>query len=308
MFSKYFLLNEIVKFLVKKEFHVLLTSGCFDIAARKNFILLIKALANVDSLIEEQAKNLRAISYFTSSFPLIVSENSNSGKLKDEIIYSRFQLPVVTLRMFKQIIEEEIVPEVKAIKGKYIVRINSNYLRKRRKELNLSLSDLAKEIEISKKALYEIENGKVNPSLETVEKLEKFLKVNLRLPYRMQRVEKIYVKAKDKFQEKISSEFFRLGIDNSPITSACLKIVGKEKFSLIANLSKNASNLEKTAPKLKSLSSIFSSYGIFFVKESDKKIVEGMPIILESELSELESSKELNKLIRERSEETVKFK
>jgi putative transcriptional regulator len=302
MFSKYFLLNEIVKFLVKKEFRVLLTSGCFDIAARKNFILLIKALANVDSLMEEQAKNLKAISYFISAFPMIVSESSNSGKLKDEIIYSRFQLPVVTLQMFKQIVEEEIVPEVKAIKGKYVVRINSNYLRKRRKELNLSLSDLAKEVEISKKALYEIEKGKVNPSLETVEKLEKFLKINLRVPYEMQKVEKIYVKAKDKFQEKISSEFFRLGIDNSPITSSCLKIVGRKKFSLIANLSNNISNLERSASKLKSLSSIFSSYGIFFVKESDKKIVEGMPIILESELSELKSSKELNKLIKERSE------
>jgi len=302
MLSKYFLLNEIVNFLVKKEFRVLLASGCFDIAARKNFILLIKVLANVDSLVEEQAKNLKAISYFTSSFPLIVSENSNSGKLRDEIIYSRFQLPVVTLRMFKQIIEEEIVPEVKAIKGKYIVHINTNYLRKKRKELNLSLSDLAKEIEISKKALYEIEKGKVNPSLETVEKLEKFLKINLRVPYRMQKVEKVYVKARDKFQEKISSEFFRLGIDNSPVTSSCLKIVGKEKFSLIANLSKNSFNLEKAAFKLKSLSSIFSSYGIFFVKESDKEIVEGVPVILESELSELESSKELNKLIKERSE------
>jgi putative transcriptional regulator len=302
MLSKYFLLNEIVNFLVKKEFRVLLTSGCFDIAARKNFILLIKVLANVDSLVEEQAKNLRAISYFTSSFPMVVSESSNSGKLKDEIIYSRFQLPVVTLRMFKKIIEEEIVPEVKAIKGKYIVCINSNYLRKRRKELNLSLSDLAKEIEISKKALYEIEKGKVNPSLETVKKLEKFLKINLRAPYKMQKVEKIYVKAKDKFQKKISSEFFRLGIDNSPVTSFCLKIVGREKFSLIANLSNNTSNLERTASKLKSLSSIFSSYGIFFVKESNKKIVEGIPIILESELSELESPKELNKLIKERSE------
>jgi putative transcriptional regulator len=234
---------------------------------------------------------------------MIVSENSNSGKLKDEVIYSRFELPVVTLRMFKQIIEEETMPEVKAIKGKYIVQINPNYLRKRRKELNLSLSDLAKEVDISKKALYEIEKGRVNPSLRTVEKLEKFLKINLRVPYEMQRAEKIYVKAKDEFQKKISSEFFRLGIDNSPITSSCLKIVGKEKFCLIADLSSNTSKLEKTAFKLKSLSSIFSSYGIFFVKKSDKKVIEGMPIILESELAELESSKELNKLIKERSEE-----
>jgi predicted transcriptional regulator len=300
MFSKYFLLNEIVKFLTKKDFRVLLTSGCFDVAARRDFILLIKALINVDSLLREQAMNLKVISHFISAFPLVVAEASSSGKLKDEIIYSRFQLPVVNFETFKRIVEENM-PEVRAIKGKYVSLINGEYLRKRRRELKLSLEELSKRAGTSKKALYEIENKRVIPTLETVEKLENLLKINLKVRYKMKPAEKTYIQPKNNFQKKISLEFFRLGIDNSPVTSTTFDIVGKEKSSLIAGLSYNTSNLEKTAARLKKLMTIFSSQGMFFVKKSDKKIIEGIPIVLESELPELESSEELNKLIKERS-------
>jgi putative transcriptional regulator len=155
MFNKSFLVNRLVKSLKEKEFQLFLTQGCFDIAARKDFLMLIKALTNVDGLLEEQAQSLKTISYFVSGYPLVVSERTNRGSLCDEVIYSRFQLPVVTPSTFECIIEEEMIPEVKAIKGKHTVVINAVYLKKRRQELNLSLGKLSKEIGISKKALYE---------------------------------------------------------------------------------------------------------------------------------------------------------
>ncbi len=302
MFEKSFLVNKIVNSLEKKEFQLFLTSGCFDIVARKEFLMLIKALTNVDGLIEEQAQSLKTISYFISAYPLVVSERTNHGNLNDEVIYSRFQVPVVTSEMFDNMIEEEIIPEIKAIKGKHIVVINTIYLRKKREELNLSLEKLSKQIGISKKALYEIEKQRVNPTLETVQRLEELLGIDLKVPYKMERVERTYIEPKNEFQKKVSSEFSRIGVDNSAVTSASFEIIGKEKTSLITGLSENTVKIKKVVSQVKGLSSIFFSQRMFVAKKSHEQAIEGVPIVLESELPDLESSKELNKLIREKSE------
>jgi len=302
MFNKSLLVDRLVKNLIDKEFQLFLTSGCFDIAARKEFVMLIKALKNVDGLVQEHAQSLRAVSYFVSGYPLVVSERTNRGSLCDEVIYSRFQVPVVTPQMFESMIEEEVIPEVKAIKGKHTVTINTTYLRKKREELNLSLEKLSKQIGISKKALYEIENQRVNPTLETVKRLEELLDIDLKIPYKMERVEKTYIKPKNEFQKKVSLEFSRLGIDNSAVTSANFEIIGKEKTSLITGLSDNTVKIKKVVSQVKGLSSIFSSQGMFVAKKSHEQAIDGVPIVLESELPELESSRELSKLIREKSE------
>jgi len=302
MFNKSFIINRLVNSLEKKEFQLFLTQGCFDIVAKKKFIMLIKALTNVDGLIQEQAQSLKAISYFVSGYPLVVSEKTNRGSLNNEVIYSRFQVPVVTPQTFECIIEEEIIPEVKAIKGKHTVTVNTTYLRKRREELNLSLERLSKEIDISKKALYEIENQRVNPTVETVKKLEELLEIDLKIPYKMKKVKKVYVKPRSEFQEKVSTEFSRLGIDNTSVTSTSFEIIGKQKTSLITGLSKNTVKIKKVAFQLKGLSSIFSSQGMFVVKKRHEEVIDGIPIVLEDELPELESSRELSKLIREKSE------
>lgn len=302
MFNKSYLVDRLVDSLNKKEFQLFLTSGCFDIVARKDFVMLIKALTNVDGLVQEQAQSLKTISYFVSAYPLVVSERTNRNSLNDEVIYSRFEVPVVTPNMFECIIEEEVIPEIKAIKGKHTVTINTVYLRKKREELNLSLKKLSREIGISKKALYEIENQRVNPTLETVKRLEDLLDIDLKTPYKMEKVERTYVEPKNEFQKKVSSEFSRIGVDNSAVTSASFEIIGKDKTSLITGLSENTVRIKKVVSQVKGLSSIFSSQRMFVAKKSHEQAIDGVPIVLESELPELESSRELNKLIKEKSE------
>jgi putative transcriptional regulator len=302
MFGKSLLINKIVDSLEKKGFQLFLTSGCFDVAARKDFIMLIKTLTNVDGLVEEQAKSLKTVSYFVSGYPLVVSERTNHGELNDNIIYSRFQVPVVTPELFDNMIEEKIIPEVKAIKGKHTVVINTSYLRKKREELNLSLEKLSREIGISKKALYEIENQRVNPTLDTVRKLEELLGINLKVPYKMEKADRVYIEPKNEFQKKVSLEFSRIGVNNSAVTSASFEIIGKEKISLITGLSDNTVKIKKVVSQVKGLSSVFSSQGMFVAKKSHEQAIDGVPIVLESELPELESSRELNKLIKEKSE------
>ncbi|MCS7105937.1 MAG: helix-turn-helix domain-containing protein [Candidatus Aenigmarchaeota archaeon] len=296
------MIEKIINSLLYHKFQVLVSEGAFDIAAKKDFLMLIKALINVDALTKEQALSLKAISYFLSAYPLIISLKTNREFLRKEIVYSRFNLPVITPYFFEKFLEEERIPEIEATKGKHVVAIDTEVLKNRRKELGFTLDELSKLVGITKKALYEIENKRVNPSIETVRNLEKTLKVDLKLSFKLKACGPTYLKPKDNFQEKISKEFSRIGLNNSPTYSAPFEIVGREKFSMIVGLSKNTRKIEKDAVQMKRMSFLFSSKCAFVAKKCEKKSIEDVPIILTSEIPEIESVKELEKLMEEKIE------
>lgn len=296
MFNKSFLVDKVVNSLLAKEFQVFVTQGCFDIAARREYLMLVKALTNVDGLSKEQALSLRSISYFLSAYPLVVSVKNNRELLSNEMIYSRFQIPVATPKMFDNILDEES-PAVQSAKGRHTQTINSFVLREKRVGMQLTLEELSRMIGISKKALYEIENNRVSPTVETVKKLESVLGVDLKTSYELRIAQPEYLKPKNDFQREVSHEFARIGIDNSSVYSAPFEIVGKEKFSLITSLSKNTRKIKTEAVVVKRLSSIFLSKAVFIAKKSHEKTVEGIPVVLESELQKLESIKELSEII-----------
>jgi putative transcriptional regulator len=299
MLDKYFLLNKIVKFLIRENFNVLVTEGSFDVAARREKLLLLKILLNIDALQKEHALTLLAVSHFVSAYPFVISEKSNREILGKNIIYSRFGVPVVTHETFENILKEG-EPFVFSAKGRHTVEIDCEKMRNMRKELGYSLSELSKLVGISKKALYEIENKKVNPTKETLERLEDVLQVKLTLPFKPEVPIKLKLKPKNKFQEKVVREFSRIGIESTATYSAPFEIIGKEKSALITRLSRNTVKIKKEVDSVKRLSSIFSSKAFFVVKRIHEKTIKGIPVILDKELKEIETIREFNKLIKER--------
>lgn len=299
MFDKYFLLNKIVNILEKNEFNTFTTQGCFDIAARREYILLVKTLINVDALDREQALSLQAISHFLSAYPFVVSMKNNREFLNDRIVYTRFSLPVVTPKLFEEMLIEDTAA-IQSAKGRHTTEVNSFLLREKRKELNYTLAELSEMVGISKKALYEIENKRVNPTEETVKKLETILSITIRLPFEMKASKAVYLKPENEFQDRVSKEFVRIGVDNSPVYSAPFEIVGRESFSLITSLSKNTVKIKRNVSTVKRLSNIFSSHAVFIAKKSREKLVEGIPVVLEKDLSEIGSSKELTHILLEK--------
>jgi len=301
MFNKTFLINKIVNSLLSNKYQVLVSQGAFDIAAKREELMLVKSMLNADSLNEEQALSLRSISYFLSAHPVVVSVKTNRIFLDDEIVYSRFELPLVTPTLFENLLGQDEVITMSASKGKHTLDIDADALRERRKQFGFTLEELAKLIGISKKALYEIEKKRVNPSEDTVRKLETKLKVELAKPFELPSVNQpTYLKPKNEFQHKVSDEIKRIGIDNSSVYSAPFEIVGKEKFSIITTLSKNSTKIKKEAGMVKKISRMFLTKAMFVAKSSKEKNIQGVPVLLESQLPKIESTKELNEIIEDR--------
>ena len=301
MFNRTALTGRLVNSLLKKEFEVFLTRGCFDIAAKRENLLLIKSLINIDGFNSQQARSLRTVSYFLAACPFVVSMRNNRGSLADGMIYSRFDVPVVTPRLFENILEEDAY-NTKSAKGRHTAEVDTDALRSKRYELKFTLEELADIIGISKKALYEIENKRTSPTERTAKKLERILKIKLCSIYKPQPAEPTYAKPANKLQKIVSTELSRIGMKNSPVQHAPFEIIGKEKFSVITGLSANTKKIRREASAVKKLSSIFSSSAFFVAKRSEEKSVSGVPVLLEQELPEIESVKELKKLIKESSD------
>jgi len=304
MFDKTFLVKNVVNSLLKHDFEVLLSRGCFDIAAKRKTgkqgqLMLIKILVNIDSMDEQQALSLRAVSYFMSAYPFIIAVKNNRGVLERTTVYDRFGLPVVAPELFESILEEDAYAAQSA-KGRHTIEIDTGTLREKRKELQFTLEELAALVGISKKALYEIEAKRVNPTEETVKKLEIALKTELKETYKPTTAEETHLRPTSDFQSKISKELKRIGIDNSPVQSAPVEIVGKEEFSVMTVLSKNAAKMKHEAMAVKKLSDIFSSRAFFVAKKTKEHEVEGVPVLKEDELPEIDTAKELKKLIEEK--------
>lgn len=299
MLHKSFLVEKVVDSFLRNDFHVLRSAGCFDVAAKRKRLMLVKALTNIDGLTPDQAVSLRAVSYFMSAHPFVVSMKSNRQHLSNRMIYNRFELPVVTPEMFDSILEEGAYSTHSA-KGRHSVEINAGALKDKRNKLNFTLQELAELVGISKKALYEIENKRVNPTEQTVRKLERVLKVELKSIFKPTTPSQTYVKPANVFEKQVSKEFNRIGVENSPIHHAPFEIVGKEKFSMITSLTKSQGEMKREAKPMKELSVMFRSSAFFVAKKSKEQEVGGVPVVLDKELPELDSAKELKKLIEDK--------
>jgi len=217
------------------------------------------------------------------------------------MIYSRFDIPVVTMKMFERVIEEEAYKRMSA-KGRHTVEIDTSALRTKRNELNFTLDELSKLVGISKKSLYEIESKRTNPTEKTASKLERTLKTKLRKIYQPQPAEKVEVRPANALQRIVNKELDRMGVENTPVRHAPFEIIGRGEHSFITGLSRNTRKMKRVAGPVKKISTLVESSAFFVSKKSREKTVEGLPIFLEQDLPEIESEKELKKLIEEYAE------
>lgn len=299
--NKTLMVNRLVNNLLKHEYEVFLSRGCFDIAAKRDSLMLIKSLTNVDGLNPQHAAGLKTVSYFVSAHPFVVSMRTNRSFLTDDTVYSRFDIPVVTPKMFSNILDDDAYAASSA-KGRHTVEIDADALRKRRYEMRFTLEELGQLVGITKKAMYEIESKRTNPTERTAKKLERMLKTKLKKTYEPKSVEKSTMQPKDSLQKKVSNELGRIGVENSPVHNAPFEIVGKESFSVITGLSKNTKKIKHTAVSVKRLSGIFGSSAFFVSRHTKERSVSGVPVLHEDELPSIESTKELKKLIGEKSD------
>ncbi|MCI4434016.1 MAG: transcriptional regulator [Thermoplasmata archaeon] len=156
------------------------TSVAYDIIASDNEnIFIIKVLYNVDTLKQEVANELKLLSKIIKAKPLIIGVRCGIGILEDYILYSRYDVPVMSFKTFSNYIIRDELPIGFAAPGGFYVKIESKKLREARERNGISIGDLAKAANVSRRAIQLYEEGKSAVSIDVLIKIENYLNVNL---------------------------------------------------------------------------------------------------------------------------------
>ena len=314
--------------------------NCFDLLARKKDILIIlKILVNIDSLTPTQAEELSKISGTFLASPIIIGYKSKHNYLEEDIVYERHEIPVISPQTLCNIIVNDIHPEIFAKRGGYYVKINGNLLKNLREKNNLSLKELADISHVSRETIYKYEKGNSQTYPETAMMLEQVLNSPITESINLLETNNTKTTTLDKkIQEPI--ELIKLGYDikssiKAPFDAISdrqevteevrqLKVKLESKLDeiekiraeinkktkhhnlLITNMERNRSDntLNKIANCTEDISLITGHDALFVLEhKKDKEFIKKIPAIYTWELKNMDNMEELLKLIKERKEE-----
>ena len=177
------LIQEAYYVLESTGYRVLDCSGlrsCFDLIARKDKIILIKVIANIDGLTRRNCGELQDVASMLDANAFVLGSHTKNTKLVSGVIYARYGVNVLNLATLGEVLDENI-PCISSVRGNYCMHIDSRLLVALRKELSLTQQDLADELSVSKQTIHRYElSGRV--SLEVAQRLMKVLENNISVP------------------------------------------------------------------------------------------------------------------------------
>ncbi len=306
------LYDQVMESLRKADFEVsercVLRPSCFDIIARKHvLILLIKILANIDSMSEVYARQMINIASMLSASPLLVGNRTRTSGVKDGMVYERFEVPAVNPWTLEDIVVRGFLPMVFSSRGGRYVQIDGLLLKKTRLERNMSKGEIADNIGVSRKTIYNYEEENACATVETALKLEEFLNESIVKPLEVLTVPGEIRDDKPRFADELERDIFGrlsdIGFQVYPVKKAPFNALTVEAETvMLANIAREKLGvLFKRARILKSISDTTKT-SAFIVSDSAgvEDSLEGVPVVRKTELDEMEGSGELVERLEER--------
>ncbi len=281
----------------------------FDIIARKDdSLFVINISLNADSSRMGNAGQLKILNDALDAFPLFISLIGGQKKLKQGVVYSRKGIPLMSLETFKDMILEGVPPYVFSAPGGLYVKMDSDLLKKARKENKIPLSKLADIAGVSRKSIQKYENG-MGADLEVALRLQEFLGEDLILPinpFERKEYKEEYNVSLDQYsslERVIFESLLSIGYRIVPTCKCPFEAIteDEDKVFLSGVGSKEDSGLKKKAKIVSNLSDVTEKDPVIFLhKRTTHMNIEGIPLIQKDELSRIEDKREVSELLNER--------
>lgn len=259
----------------------------FDLMVRSRLLVFIKAFESIDSLDSRGAEDLKSVSSLLNGHPYVIATRNTEGEsLRDDLMYLRQGLPVMTPSTFLKFLRRRL-----AIAKKFkrlTFAIDGEKLRLARLESKLTYDDLSSITGITREMLFRYEHGSTNVTPENIDKLEQSLKTRLR------KIQEIELSSPAKKVSFFSIDFFQVG---NPFKLA----TNVDKDVLSISFMSDRRTASKKAELFHELMGFLDNLDVSFYRDSSRSDdYKGIPVIDSDELFEIKSSEELLKLIREK--------
>ncbi|WP_435067379.1 transcriptional regulator [Haloplanus sp. C73] len=285
----------------------------FDLAARRgDDLLLVKILANVDSLDGETGVEMRRLGSYLSATPLVIGLRTRDEELKPEVVYFRHGIPAINPDTAYDLFIENVSPLIYAAPGGLYVNIDGDLLSDEREERGWSLGRLATELGVSRRTVSKYEDG-MNASIEVAIQLEELFDQPFSDPVDvMEGADEVrdaeptpQDPAVDPDEDHVLSVLARVGFTVHPTTRAPFTAVSEDGDREIENLLTGHSAFTRSAEKrariMSSLGEVTQTRSVYVTEEREKRdSIEGTALVSQGELAALRDADDLRDLILER--------
>lgn len=262
--------------------------GCFDIAAKKDVLLFLKILLNVDAFQKEQAKNLKVISNNLNGYPMLIGIQTNREKLKAGIVYERFEMPTLSLKTFEELVCHGIFPRIYRDRGGLYVEIDSEILKEARKNRNLTQRELAEAVGINKKVIYEHEKKQLRMMLNIAEKLERMLNEKIIKSIGVLKKYDEHGQPKNFLEKSIGKNLEHIGFKTDFVKQSPLDVFAKEKSLIVSDIEIDKRKMKRRATDLKDFINIVKKPALLITDKAKNDELLGIPLIERRELEDIE--------------------
>ncbi len=290
------LVSKYSKLLGKYGFNDTYTSGmrsCFDIiSSKKENVMLLKLVDNIDSLTESEARALRKLGSFFDAQVFVVFKTYKNREERSRSIFTRHDVECISGDTLESLLGGSRVARAQRfMKARY--RIDGGKLKRARELNGMSIRVLSKRVGMSKDSIYRYESQGGNVTDKTVYKLERFFDAKLTDSDSEEGWRKEY--RYNTINDALDVRF--MNINTAPFYT-----VGKRHFRYEIGNVGDPRTMKKLAEFYRRLDNVLNSDYPFFVtgKKSKRKSIEGIPVVERSELAGLEEEKDLIDLIMSR--------
>ncbi|OGS50839.1 MAG: hypothetical protein A3K65_03055 [Euryarchaeota archaeon RBG_16_68_12] len=280
----------------------------FDVVARRDdVLLLVKILANVDAFSKSSAGELRMIATTLQGAPLLIGERSGAGPLEDGVIYSRFGVPILSLRSFLEFFEQGVPPFIFSAPGGLYVKLDGAKLRQAREQKQISLGALAEVAGVSRRAIQMYLEG-MSATIDIALRLEEFLGEPLVLPmdpflYSRETADLLTgFDDLERFERDVFTRLERLGYDVLPTVRCPFEAFTRDReVVLLTAVTSSKERADEKAGVLTNLARVVERDSVLFVeRRTSRTSLRGTPVIGQDELRRIRDRAKILELIEER--------
>ncbi len=289
--------KRVLEILEEKNYEIFITTGCFDIAAkRRGLLLFLKILKNIDGFLPEHANSLKSICFMLDAYPFLIGENTNCERLVTGVVYERFEIPAMNAETFALVLESKI-PEIWRDKGGRYAEIDPLKLKAARKEKGLTQKKLARLAGVTQKTIYMHEKMRKRAPLEVVERLESVLERRIRTQTSVFKKFSSHFSSGGlkKFERYVEKKLRNLGFDVSLLKRAPCDAVAKEEKLVASEIEESRKRLEYRAKRFEEFLRFLNCRGVVITNKF--KVELSVPVIEKSELEKISSRQEFFEIL-----------
>ncbi|MFO8133563.1 MAG: transcriptional regulator [Thermoplasmatota archaeon] len=271
----------------------------FDFVARRdNALLLVKVLNNIDALSEEVARELLFLAKHLDGIPLLIGNRTGTGPLEDEVVYYRYNVPIITLDTLHDYLNG-VHPLICAAPGGFYVRLNGERLRELRNEQDVSRGQLARMTGVSRRTIRMYEQGE-RATIEMAEKMAELLGEDVLQPLDLAAfIHEYEMDTQRHISDCMLSLLEAMNISIMPTDRSPFNAISQfmDELLLVAT---ECRRVRERAQLLSNVSRVVERPSVLFMESSARTNIAGIPVIGRKELSTLDDPLGLLRLIRER--------